>query len=73
MVVGLVAVLLGLIAAAIVTCCILPLLLSVPYVHSVLLLPLTGFYRLYSLEFLQQYGPDFTVLGVEEESPVGPD
>jgi hypothetical protein len=70
---GLVAVFLSLIAAAIVTCCILPLLLSIPYVHSVLLLPLTGFYRLYSLEFLQQYGPDFTVLGVEEESPAGPD
>ncbi len=70
--VGLVAVFLGLIAAAIVTCCILPLLLAVPYVHSVLLLPLTGFYRLYSLEFLQQYGPDFTVLGVEK-SPAGQD
>ena len=71
--VGLVAVLLGLIAAAIVTCCIVPLLLSVPYVHSVLLLPLTGFYRLYSLEFLQQYGPEFTVLPAEEEAATSPD
>jgi len=54
-----VAVFLCLIAAAIATCCILPLLLSVPYVRSVLLLPLSGFYRLYSVEFLQQFGPEY--------------
>jgi hypothetical protein len=56
-----VAVFLCLIAAAIATCCVLPLLLSVPYVRSVLLLPLSSFYRLYSVEFLQQFGPDFSM------------
>jgi hypothetical protein len=69
---GMVSVFLGLIAAAIITCCILPLLLSVPYLQSVLLLPLTGFFRLYSLEFLQQYGPEFTILPAEPEPPASP-
>ena len=58
---GCVAVFLCLIAAAIVTCCILPLLLSVPYLSSVLLLPLMGFYRLYSVEYLEQFGPEFAM------------
>lgn len=62
---GGVAVFLCLIAAAIATCCILPVLLWVPYVRSVLLLPLSGFYRLYSVEFLQQFGPEFTLTPAE--------
>ena len=71
--VGGVAVFLGLIAAAIATCCILPLLLSVPYLRSVLLLPLTGFFRLYGVEFLAQFGPEFTVyLGDGAADPLDP-
>ena len=58
---GIAAVFLCLIAAAIMTCCILPLLLSVPYLRSVLLLPLTGFFRLYSVEFLAQFGPEYSL------------
>jgi hypothetical protein len=65
---GGVAVFLCLIAAAIATCCILPVLLWVPYVRSVLLLPLSGFYRLYSVEFLQQFGPEFALTPGEDES-----
>jgi hypothetical protein len=68
---GGVAVFLCLIAAAIATCCILPFLLWVPYVRSVLLLPLSGFYRLYSVEFLQQFGPEFSLpSGEDEAAPV---
>lgn len=58
-----VAAMLGLLAASVVTCCILPLVLSVPYVQSVLLLPLSGLFRLYSLEFLGQFGPEYVVSG----------
>lgn len=65
---GGVAVFLCLIAAAIATCCILPVLLWVPYVRSVLLLPLSGFYRLYSVEFLRQFGPEFAVTPAESAS-----
>ena len=42
-------------ALSIATCCILPLLLSVPYLNSVLLLPVSVFYRNYSVEFLAQF------------------
>jgi hypothetical protein len=62
---GCVAVFLCMIAAAIATCCILPLLLAVPYVRSLLLLPLSGFFRLYSVEFLAQFGPDYQLSGGE--------
>lgn len=41
---------------AIPTCCLLPALLAIPYVSSVLLLPISGTYRLYSVEFLGQFG-----------------
>jgi hypothetical protein len=58
---GWMAVFLCLIPIALITCCILPMLLSVPYLRSVLLLPLTGFYRLYSVEFLEQFGPEFAM------------
>ena len=72
---GLVAVFLCLIALAVVTCCVLPLLLSVPYLRSVLLLPLSGFFRLYSVEFLEQFGPQYALRhpGVDPgAAPSGP-
>jgi hypothetical protein len=65
---GCVGVFLCLLAAAVATCCILPLLLAVPYVRSVLLLPLSGFFRLYSVEFLKQYGPEFTLPSAQTEA-----
>jgi len=52
----------------IVTCCIVPLLLSVPYVATVLVLPLHVVFRLYSVEFLSQFGPEWTV----SPSPAAP-
>jgi len=53
---------LSVLALLVITCCIGPLLLSVPYLGSVLLLPLSGLYRLYSLEFLAEFGPDYALL-----------
>jgi hypothetical protein len=56
---------LGLAAALIVglmvlaTCCIAGCLMALPWVGAVILLPVTVFFRLYSLEYLAQYGPDF--------------
>jgi hypothetical protein len=56
-----VALALSLVIAAIVTCCIVPLLLSIPFVSTVFLLPLHGVYRLYSVEFLEQFGAEWTI------------
>ncbi len=44
------------------TCCIGFLLLIIPYLGSVILLPVTYTYRCFSLEFLGQFGPDFSLL-----------
>jgi hypothetical protein len=41
------------------TCCAGFLLLAIPYVNSVLLLPVSYAFRAFSLEFLAQFGKDF--------------
>jgi len=47
---------------AVITCCACCLLL-VPYISSVILLPVSVFLRAYSAHYLAQYGPDFDVFG----------
>lgn len=42
------------------SCCILFAVLSIPYVNTVCLLPFFGMLRLYGVEFLAQFGPDYT-------------
>lgn len=49
------------VAALLVTCCCLGCLLILPYVGTVVLLPISIFKRSYSLEYLAQFGPDFNV------------
>jgi hypothetical protein len=43
------------------TCCIGFLILAIPYVNEVLLLPLSYTWRAFSLEFLEQFGPDYQI------------
>ena len=43
------------------TCLMAACIVAIPYVGTVLLLPVFVFFRLYSLEYLAQYGPDFTL------------
>ena len=43
------------------TCCCAALFLVIPYVGTVLMLPLLVFKRAYSLHYLGQFGPDFNV------------
>jgi len=50
-----IAVGLGLLIAFCLTCCILLLLCIIPYIGSVVLLPLTYTYRAFSIEFLSQF------------------
>jgi hypothetical protein len=47
-------------------CCV-SLLLLIPYIRTVILLPVLVFTRAYSLYYLQQFGPEFDVFGPETE------
>jgi hypothetical protein len=51
------------------TCCVGFLLLAIPYVGSVLMLPVTVSYRAFSLEFLGQFGSEYWE---EPRIPEGP-
>ncbi|MCK3684626.1 hypothetical protein [Maribellus sp. YY47] len=52
---------------ALITCCIALFLLAIPYIGTVILLPVSYTYRALSLEFLAQFGPDFNVLAPDED------
>jgi hypothetical protein len=47
------------VGVVLITCCLAGCLMVIPYVGAVVLLPMTTFFRLYSLEFLAQFGSDF--------------
>ena len=49
------------IAAILITCCIAGCLLALPYIGTVLMLPLLVFLRAYSNLYLAQFGPEFNV------------
>lgn len=53
------------VAVGLMTCCVGFLLLAVPYVNSVILLPVSYGFRAFSLEFLGQFGPGFDLLGAK--------
>jgi len=50
-----------LVGVVLVTCCIAGCLLALPYLGTVLLLPILVFERAYSLHYLAQFGPDYDV------------
>ena len=50
------------IAFVFMTCCIGGLLLILPYIGSVLFLPISVTFRAFSLEFLEQFGSEFEIL-----------
>jgi hypothetical protein len=54
------------------TCCIAGCLMLLPYLGTVLLLPLHVFSRSYSLYYLAQYGPEFNVFPPEPMVTPGP-
>jgi hypothetical protein len=51
--------------AILIACCLLCCVLAIPYLGTVLLLPLIMFHRAYSLCYLAQYGPRFNVFPPE--------
>ena len=50
------------------TCCIAGCLLMIPYVAAVVVLPVTVFFRFYSVEYLAQFGPDYHVRATPPEA-----
>jgi len=48
-------------AVILVTCCIAGCFMAIPYLGTVLLLPVLVFHRAYSLHFLAQFGPEYDV------------
>ena len=59
----------ALMAAYIMTCCCLLFLAAIPYIGTVLLLPILVFYRFLGLEFMRQFGDDFSVDNVNPTLP----
>ncbi|MQY80384.1 MAG: hypothetical protein GH151_14550 [Bacteroidetes bacterium] len=56
------------IVAGILTCCIGFLLLIIPYIGSVIMLPVSYTFRALGPEFLGQFGPEFTVFPQAEDT-----
>jgi hypothetical protein len=55
-------------AAALVTCCCAACILAIPYIGTVLMLPVLVFKRAYSLYYFRQYGPEFDLLSLEHQT-----
>ncbi len=51
------------------TCCCAACILAIPYIGTVLYLPILVFDRAYPLYYLQQYGPSYDVLTAVEPQP----
>ena len=56
--------------AVFVTCCCAACILALPYIGTVLMLPVLVFKRAYSLLYLGQFGPEFDVFGPETEMAI---
>ena len=55
-------------ACVCITCCCLGCILAIPYIGTVLMLPVLVFYRSYSLLYLRQYDPSFDVFEPEPDT-----
>lgn len=51
------------------TCCLGFLLLIIPYIGSVVFLPVSYTFRAFSVEFLEQFGDDLVIFPKQEEQP----
>jgi hypothetical protein len=62
-----IAVTIGVIFIAIMTCCIGLLLIMIPFVGAVILLPVSYTFRAFSIEYLATFGDDFNVFPRKED------
>jgi hypothetical protein len=51
----------GVVLVGLLTCCVGFLVLLIPYLSSVVLLPVSYAMRGFSVEFLEQFGPDYQI------------
>jgi hypothetical protein len=58
--------LVAIVVVVIATCCVAGCLMALPYVGTVLLLPVLAFTRSYSLFYLAQFGPDYDVFALND-------
>ena len=56
------------ILAGVFTCCIGFILMIIPYIGSVLLLPVSYTFRALSVEFLEQFGEEYKLFPEEEQT-----
>ncbi len=63
-------VVMGVIVLGFLTCCVGFLVLALPYVGDVVLLPITYAMRAFSVEFLEQFGPDYKIFPAGEAQVV---
>jgi hypothetical protein len=64
-----IAFVIAVVIAGLATCCIGFFLLVIPYISTVLTLPVWYTYRAFSLEFLAQFGPDYDAFRRQEPGP----
>lgn len=64
-----VVVVIGVVVAGLLTCCIGFLLLAIPYINAVILLPVSYTLRAFSVEFLEQFGPEYQFFPRPESPP----
>ncbi len=64
-----IAFVIAVVIAGLATCCIGFLLLALPYISTVVTLPVWYTYRAFSLEFLAQFGPDYDAFRRQEPGP----
>lgn len=62
-----IAAVIAILSVSLITCCIGLLLIIIPYIGSVVLLPVSYSFRALSIEFLAQFGEDFNVFPESKE------
>ena len=68
-----IVVVIGILLAGCVTCCIGFLILMIPYIGAVVLLPISYALRSFSIEFLEQFGAEFQIFPKGDRNPPPPD
>jgi hypothetical protein len=61
----------GIVIIGCVTCCVGFVILSIPYVNAVALLPISYALRSFSVEFLEQFGPEYRIFPRQDLNPPG--
>lgn len=63
-----VLVVIGVLIVGLLTCCVGFIFLIIPYISSVITLPFSYTFRAFSLEFLEQFGPEYSVFPQSDDA-----